>query len=109
MPNLLPDNWEEFLSSKIDPRYAAWTRAAAERNNIPPLLLARLLYQESKYDKNLISPGGARGIGQLLDPAVKSIGRNPVGFLFGNISLCSPTSAVAKCSANSGEPPALVY
>ena len=76
VPNLLPDNWEEFLGG-IDPRYAAWTRAAAERNNIPPELLARLLYQESKYGKNAVSPSRtAFGIAQLTPGAVKSVGRD---------------------------------
>ena len=80
VPNLLPDNWEEFLTG-IDPRYAAWTRAAAERNNIPPELLARLLYQESKYGKNAVSPSRtAFGIAQLTPGAVKSVGRNPHTF-----------------------------
>jgi soluble lytic murein transglycosylase-like protein len=80
VPNLLPDNWEEFLGG-IDPRYAAWTRAAAERNNIPPELLARLLYQESKYDKNSVSPNRtAFGIAQLTPGAVKSVGRDPRTF-----------------------------
>jgi soluble lytic murein transglycosylase len=80
VPNLLPDNWEEFLGG-IDPRYAAWTRAAAERNNIPPELLARLLYQESKYGKNAVSPSRtAFGIAQLTHGAVKSVGRNPHTF-----------------------------
>jgi hypothetical protein len=31
LQDLLPDDWQE----KFDPRYVAWTRAAAERNNIP--------------------------------------------------------------------------
>jgi soluble lytic murein transglycosylase-like protein len=80
VPNLLPDNWQAFLEG-IDPRYAAWTRAAAERNNIPPELLARLLYQESKYDKNSVSPNRtAFGIAQLTPGAVKSVGRDPRTF-----------------------------
>ena len=79
-PNLLPDNWQAFLGG-IDPRYAAWTRAAAERNNIRPELLARLLYQESKYDKNSVSPNRtAFGIAQLTPGAVKSVGRDPRTF-----------------------------
>ena len=78
--NLLPDNWQAFLGG-IDPRYAAWTRAAAERNNIPPELLARLLYQESKYDKNSVSPNRkALGIAQLTPDALRSVGRDPRTF-----------------------------
>ena len=80
VPNLLPDNWEEFLGG-IDSRYAAWTRAAAERNHIPPELLARLLYQESKYDRNSVSDNRtAFGIAQLTPDAVRSVGRDPRTF-----------------------------
>jgi soluble lytic murein transglycosylase-like protein len=76
LQDLLPDNWQE----KIDPRYVAWTRAAAERNNIPLELLARLLYKESNYNKDKVSPSGARGIAQLTLGAVKSVGLNPDKF-----------------------------
>jgi soluble lytic murein transglycosylase-like protein len=80
VPNLLPDNWQAFLGD-IDPRYTAWTRAAAERNNIPPELLARLLYQESKYDKNSVSSNRkAFGIAQLTPDALRSVGRDPRTF-----------------------------
>lgn len=78
VPNQLPDNWEEYLGG-IDSRYPAWTRAAAEHYNIPPELLARLLYQESKYDKNAAN-GTALGIAQLTPGAVKSVGRDPRTF-----------------------------
>src|SRR5262245_23398190 len=69
-PDLLPDNWEEFLTNKIDPRYVAWTRAAAERNNIPPVLLARLYYQESKYKANAATRQ-AVGIAQMTPVAIE--------------------------------------
>jgi soluble lytic murein transglycosylase-like protein len=82
-PDLLPDNWEEFLTTKIDPRYAAWTRAAAERYGIPPTLLARLLYQESKYKADAVSPNGkAIGIAQLTPVAVKALGLDPKTFIY---------------------------
>jgi soluble lytic murein transglycosylase-like protein len=82
-PDLLPDNWEEFLTNKIDRRYAAWTRAAAERHNIPPALLARLLYQESKYKAKAVSPNrAATGIAQLTPIAVKALGLDPRTFSY---------------------------
>jgi len=97
-PDLLPDNWEEFLNNKIDPRYAAWTRAAAERHNIPSELLARLLYQESRYQKNQVSPQGARGIAQLMPDAVQAVGfdrRNPNYFdPQGNFKYFDPQASI---------------
>lgn len=73
MQKPLPDDWEGTLT-KIDPNYLKWTKAAADKYGIPPLLLARLLYKESNYDKNARSPRGARGIAQLMPDAVKAVG-----------------------------------
>ena len=46
MQKPLPDDWEGTLT-KINPDYLKWTKAAAEKYGIPPLLLARLFYKES--------------------------------------------------------------
>ncbi len=70
---MLPDDWEATLNAK-DARYANWTREAATRNGIPPLLLARLLYKESQYNPNASSLAGYKGIAQLGPGALQSIG-----------------------------------
>ena len=76
---LLPDDWEGTIN-KIDSRYGAWTRAAAQKYGIPPELLARLLYKESNYDKTKVSNRGARGIAQLTPIAVRAVGLNSSTF-----------------------------
>jgi soluble lytic murein transglycosylase-like protein len=81
LQDLLPDKWEEFLDT-IDPRYLAWTRAAAERHQIPPELLARLLFKESNYNKDKVSPTGALGIAQLTPIAVKALGLDARKFAY---------------------------
>ena len=75
----LPDDWQGTLNTK-NPNYAKWTNAAAEKYGIPPLLLARMMYKESRYEKDLISPRGARGIAQLMPDAVKEVGVDPAKF-----------------------------
>jgi soluble lytic murein transglycosylase-like protein len=73
MQKPLPDDWEGTLT-KINPDYLKWTNAAADKYGIPPLILARLLYKESNYDRNAKSPRGARGVAQLMPDAVKALG-----------------------------------
>lgn len=68
----LPDNWEETIN-KIDRDYGKWTREAAQRNGIPPELLARLLFKESNYNKNAKSRFGAKGIAQLTPAAIEAL------------------------------------
>jgi soluble lytic murein transglycosylase-like protein len=75
----LPDDWEGTIN-KIDPRYGAWTREAAQRNGIPPELLARLFFKESNHDKNKASRRGAKGLAQLTPGAVQAVGLDPSKF-----------------------------
>ncbi len=50
--------------------YAADTCAALERNadrwRLPPDFFARLIWQESRFDPNAVSPAGAQGIAQFM-------------------------------------------
>ncbi len=75
MQKPLPDDWEGTLT-KINPDYLKWTKAAAEKYGVSPLLLARLFYKESNYDRNARSPRGAKGVAQLRPDAVKELGLN---------------------------------
>ena len=70
---LLPDDWEKTLDAQ-NPNYATWTIEAAQRNGIPPELLARLFYKESHYNPNAQSGPGYKGIAQLGPDALKSVG-----------------------------------
>jgi soluble lytic murein transglycosylase-like protein len=79
MQKPLPADWEGTLT-KINPSYLKWTKAAAEKYNIPPELLARLFYRESDYIRNRVSGAGAKGIAQLMPIAVKALGLDPRTF-----------------------------
>jgi hypothetical protein len=77
---LLPDDWEKAID-KINPNYSKWTKEAAQRYGIPPLLLARMFFKETGYNANSEnSATGARGIAQLLPDALRSIKVNPGTF-----------------------------
>lgn len=79
---MLPDNWEQAID-KINPNYSKWTREAAQRNGIPPELLARMLWKESKYNAHARNPyTGAAGIAQLLPIALRELKIDPRNFSY---------------------------
>lgn len=64
-------------------RYAATIAAAEQANGIPSMLLARLLYQESRWRNDIISgrlksPAGAIGIAQFMPATAAEWGVNPL-------------------------------
>lgn len=64
-------------------KYAAAIAAAEDRNGIPRDLLARLLYQESRYREDIItgkvrSPVGALGIAQFMPATAREMGIDPL-------------------------------
>ena len=52
-------------------------RAEAIRQGVDPDLAVRMFTQESRGDKNAVSPKGAAGLGQLMIPAAKEMGLTP--------------------------------
>jgi soluble lytic murein transglycosylase-like protein len=52
-------------------------RAEAARQGVDPDLAVRMFTQESRGDKNAVSPKGAAGLGQLMIPAAKEMGLSP--------------------------------
>jgi len=52
-------------------------RAEAVRQGVDPDLAVRMFTQESRGDKNAVSPKGAAGLGQLMIPAAKEMGLTP--------------------------------
>ena len=71
--------WSE---SKIPPEYLAAIRTAERANGIPHNILARLLYQESRWRPEIVSgamksSAGAIGIAQFLPATAKEYGVNP--------------------------------
>lgn len=71
-PTLLPDDWEKE-ANRENPNYAQWIKEAAEREHIPVVLLARLLYKESVFTATAGSTKGAKGIAQLTPYALKEM------------------------------------
>lgn len=71
-----------FSVAKIPAQYAAAIIGAESAHGIPRNLLARLLYQESRWRQEIIrgavkSPRGAIGIAQFLPATAKEFGVNP--------------------------------
>lgn len=56
------------------PHIAAILDAAAARHNVEPALLRALCYVESRFNPNAVSPVGAKGLLQLMDPTAKDLG-----------------------------------
>jgi soluble lytic murein transglycosylase-like protein len=59
---------------------AAWRaplEAAAARNSVSPHLLAALIWQESRWHPQAVSPKGAIGLGQLMPGTARSLAVDP--------------------------------
>ena len=50
---------------------------SGERHGVDPFLLAALISQESRFNPNVVSPGGAVGLGQILPTTAAELGVNP--------------------------------
>lgn len=60
----------------IPPRYAAKIAELAERFDLSPSLLEALVWQESRWRENAVSPVGARGLAQLMPGTARYLGVN---------------------------------
>lgn len=56
--------------------YGGLIEKAANENNVPKYLLAKLLYTESAFDVNAVSSAGAKGIAQFMEGTAKEFGVN---------------------------------
>lgn len=61
----------------IPPRYAAKMAELAQRFDLSPSLLEALVWQESRWRENAVSPVGARGLAQLMPGTARYLGVNP--------------------------------
>lgn len=64
-------------------KYAAAITSAEQQYNLPPDMLARLLWQESRYREDIItgatrSPAGALGIAQFMPATARDMGIDPL-------------------------------
>ena len=61
----------------IPPRYAAKIHELAARFDLSPSLLEALVWQESRWNENAVSPVGAQGLAQLMPGTARYLGVNP--------------------------------
>ena len=86
-----PSVFEDMISKtttfmglwKPPAKYADTIAMAEAQNGIPPNMLARLLYQESRYREDIItgktrSPVGALGIAQFMPATAREMGIDPL-------------------------------
>lgn len=93
--DVVTETEDNLIQKVVDAAKAAWEipsnaaqyvptiNAAADQYNIPSLLLARVLYQESRFRSDIISgakrsPAGAIGIAQFLPSTAADLGVNPL-------------------------------
>lgn len=60
----------------VPPRYAAKIAELAARFDLSPSLLEALVWQESRWRENAVSPVGARGLAQLMPGTARYLGVN---------------------------------
>lgn len=61
----------------IPQEYHAHVLALAARYDLSPTLIEALVWQESRWRKDAISPAGARGLAQLMPETARELGVNP--------------------------------
>jgi soluble lytic murein transglycosylase-like protein len=64
-------------SSTVPPQFVAAVNYAATSANISPNLLAALVWQESRWNAQAVSPKGAMGLAQLMPATARWLGVNP--------------------------------
>ena len=64
-------------ASAIPPQYMAWVQQLADRFDLSPALLEALVWQESRWRADAVSPVGARGLAQLMPGTARDLGVNP--------------------------------
>lgn len=61
----------------VPPRYAAVVAELSARYDLSPALIEALVWQESRWRENAVSPAGARGLAQLMPGTARDLGVNP--------------------------------
>lgn len=61
----------------IPPRYAVKIAELAARFDLSPALLEAVVWQESRWNENAVSPVGARGLAQLMPGTARYLGVDP--------------------------------
>lgn len=61
----------------VPPQFAAALTQAASSANVSPNLLSALVWQESRWNPQAVSPKGAMGLAQLMPGTARDLGVNP--------------------------------
>jgi soluble lytic murein transglycosylase-like protein len=61
----------------VPPQFAGALTQAAYAANVSPTLLAALVWQESRWNPQAVSPKGAMGLAQLMPGTARDLGVNP--------------------------------
>ena len=61
-------------SAAVPQAYAAYIQELANRFDLSPALLEALVWQESRWRENAVSPAGARGLAQLMPGTARDLG-----------------------------------
>jgi len=61
----------------VPPQFEAMLKQAATAANISPVLLSALVWQESRWNPQAVSPKGAMGLAQLMPATARDLGVNP--------------------------------
>ncbi len=61
----------------IPPRYAVKIAELSQRFDLSPALLEAVVWQESRWNENAVSPVGARGLAQLMPGTARYLGVDP--------------------------------
>ena len=64
----------ERHSAAVPEQYAAKVRELADRFDLSPALIEALVWQESRWRHNAVSPAGARGLAQLMPGTARELG-----------------------------------
>ena len=65
------------LAAVVPAAYSAKVAELAARFDLSPALIEALVWQESRWRPNAISPAGARGLAQLMPGTARDLGVNP--------------------------------
>jgi soluble lytic murein transglycosylase-like protein len=67
----------EVQAAVVPASYSAKVRELATRFDLSPALIEALVWQESRWRANAVSPVGARGLAQLMPGTARDLGVNP--------------------------------
>ena len=78
--SLIPDSAladTEIHAAAVPAAYAAHVRELARRFDLSPALIEALVWQESRWRADAVSPVGARGLAQLMPGTARDLGVDP--------------------------------